>query len=131
MIITFIKIQEISTPNLSYYTVQLQSEALSEFELFDANDFSSHQNEISHIYAVIEGMGLTEAKPYYFVEDGGSNLSGIEVDNTNTGFQQQTIQSAYGTNAFVINKKTQKTIFISLKHKLWDKSWLKTLWTKR
>lgn len=85
MIITFIKIQEISTPNLSYYTVQLQSEALSEFELFDANDFSSHQNEISQIYAVIEEMGLTEAKPYYFVEEGGFEyLPRMSVESINS-----------------------------------------------
>lgn len=71
MIITFIKIHEISTPNLSYYTVKLQSEALSEFELFDANDFSGHLDEITRIYAVINEMGLSEAKPYYFVEEGG------------------------------------------------------------
>lgn len=71
VIVKFIKILAISTPKVGFYTVALGSSELTEFEKFVAKDLSAHKEELQKLYTVIDQMGLSGAKPYYFKSEGG------------------------------------------------------------
>jgi len=72
-----VKIVPLSTPILGYYTVELggvEISKISEFEKFDEQVIKfvhpQHQYEINWLFTVIEKMGLSGAKPYYFKNEG-------------------------------------------------------------
>ncbi|MEN9458527.1 MAG: hypothetical protein RL135_1105 [Bacteroidota bacterium] len=73
MILKFIRIEELSTRLVGFYTVQVEGEVLSEFEKFDAKTFSENQKDFDRIYSILLRMGEREAKPYYFRTENGAN----------------------------------------------------------
>ncbi len=73
MLIKFIKIEELSTQLVGFYTIQVEGEELSEFEKFDAKSFPDHSKDVNRIYSILINMGVREAKPYYFRDENGAH----------------------------------------------------------
>lgn len=73
MILKFIRIRDLSTRLVGFYTVQVEGEELSEFEKFDAKAFPENQKDFDRIYSILLRMGEREAKPYYFRTENGAN----------------------------------------------------------
>lgn len=53
------------------YTIKLEDNKLSEFELFDAKSFPDHHSEIEIVYNVLEEMQVRGAKDFYFKTNEG------------------------------------------------------------
>ncbi len=71
MIASFVKIDDLSSESVDFYTVILGSNELTEFELFDEKEFPDHENEIEIIYNAIVAMQTKGAKSYYFKTNEG------------------------------------------------------------
>ncbi|MDI9365572.1 MAG: hypothetical protein QM541_11525 [Flavobacterium sp.] len=80
MIVRFIKIKELSTYKVGFYTLYLDEEELTEFEKFDGTDFTHHQEELKIIYYILKTMGLRGAKPYYFRPENGAEALPAKKD---------------------------------------------------
>ncbi|BDQ11648.1 hypothetical protein [Sediminibacterium sp. TEGAF015] len=57
MILKFIRIRDLSTRLVGFYTVQVEGEELSEFEKFDAKAFPENQKDFDRIYSILLRMG--------------------------------------------------------------------------
>lgn len=73
MKVKFIKIEELSTHLVGFYTVQVEGEALSEFEKFDAKSFPKNKSDVNRIFAILTKMGVRKAKSYYFRDENGAH----------------------------------------------------------
>lgn len=71
MTVTFVKIDDLSTGFVDFYTIRLGNNQLTEFELFDEKDFPDHEEEIQIIYNVIEAMKTIGARIRYFKTNEG------------------------------------------------------------
>lgn len=80
MVVSFVKIEELSTPKVGFYTLYLDGAQLTEFEKFDGTDFTHHQQELEIIYLILEKMGLRGAKPYYFRPENGAEALPAKKD---------------------------------------------------
>jgi hypothetical protein len=71
LVVVFKKIDLLSTPLVGFYSVALEGQELTEFEKFDAKDFSDpdHQKQLNIIRGIIQRMGLRMAKPWNFREE--------------------------------------------------------------
>lgn len=66
MLVEFVKIVDLSTRNVCFYTVRVNKHQLTEFEKFDDKDFPDHHVELTILYNIITELGLRGAKPRYF-----------------------------------------------------------------
>jgi len=80
LVVSFIKIKELSTYKVGFYTLYLEEEELTEFEKFDGTDFTHHQEELEIIYSILKIMGLRGAKPYYFRPENGAEALPTKKD---------------------------------------------------
>lgn len=80
MLLKFIKIEELSTQLVGFYTIQVEGEELSEFEKFDEKSFPDHSKDVNRIYSILLNMGVREAKPYYFRDENGAHaIPGLKL----------------------------------------------------
>ena len=69
MLVTFDKLDEISTGLVRYYSIKIGFQEFTEFEMFDNKDFPLHIKENQFIVNVINEMQNRGAKSYYFVNE--------------------------------------------------------------
>lgn len=70
MRVEFQLIDDLSNGKVLFYTVRLGDAELTEFELFDQNDFSTHKEELELLYVAIEEMSYRGTKKHYFQNEG-------------------------------------------------------------
>lgn len=73
MIAIFKKIYQFSHDRVVFYTIKLNNNELTEFELFMDKDFSRHQEELEILINVIDEMKFKGAKSYYFKDESNAN----------------------------------------------------------
>jgi hypothetical protein len=71
--VVFEIIDDLSKNEVEFYSVKLGTNALTEFEYFDARDFPKHLEEIQIIYSVINQMQYRSAKHFFFKPEGPAN----------------------------------------------------------
>ena len=75
MIVTFEKIEDISTREVVFYTDRLDDKKLTEIEIFDEQEFPEHEHELEILYNAIDLMqGKGALKPFFKVEDAANAL---------------------------------------------------------
>ena len=73
MLVVFEKIGDISTEEVTFYSVRLNKNELTEIELFDEYEFPEHSKELEILYNVIDEIKYRGAKSYYFKSEEGAN----------------------------------------------------------
>ena len=73
MVVTFEKIEDFSSGKVDFYTIKLDDNELTEFELFVDKDFPEHESELEIIYTAIEEMQYRGAKSIYFKDESNAN----------------------------------------------------------
>lgn len=73
MIVSFEKIDNISSDAVIFYTVRLNDNRLTEIELFEEKDFPEHLKELQILFSVLNEMQIRGAKPYYFKPERNAN----------------------------------------------------------
>lgn len=70
MTVVFHKIANFPDDVVAWYTVQLPTQMITEFERFDQKDFPEHTEDLQVIYSVIHQMMHRGAKKYFFRNEG-------------------------------------------------------------
>ncbi len=75
MIVSFEKIEEISSENIRFFTVRFDENELTQFELFLNKEFSAdpHKKELEILFSSLKEMKTRGAKKFYFIEEQAAN----------------------------------------------------------
>jgi len=71
--VSFEKIEEFSTNFVEFYTVRIDDDQLTEFEIFDGKDFPDHYQELEIMYNAIDIMQKEGAHKAFFAFEGPAN----------------------------------------------------------